>query len=213
MTANLYCSRGDVNRRLPAGSLDGPSRLVDSALAATDVFVLDGHGLETDDALNVRAAEGGSLPAPLVAGTTYYAIRLTNATFKVAASPGGSPIDLSSDGSSVVVSRAPDYDSVIEYYSRWADTFLPREVVPLTSPIHPLVKGLVVDLSAKRLLNLDGKDSKIIDVSEMSAKAQLERLATGIPLRAPVAGAPANLAVVASITTTDPRGWGSGTIP
>jgi hypothetical protein len=211
MMAGEYCTRRDVNRWLPAGEITGWSRLTASALASSDAITLDGHGLETDDEITVRAVEGGALPAPLVEGAVYYAIRLTNATFQLAESAGGPPINLTANSTSVVVRREPPYSEVIEYYSRWADSFLPAHVVPLTEPIHPLVKGLVAQLSAKALLNLDGKSSEIVNSAELAAKAQLERLAKGLPLRgAEPTPERSNLAVSSS---SPEGGWGSGTLP
>jgi hypothetical protein len=209
---DLYCSRRDVNRWLPSGEITGSSRLAASVIGTNDTITLDGHGLETDDEVTVRAVEGGSLPAPLVEGTVYYAIRLTNATFKLAATAGGGAINITADSSSVIVIKQPPYDDVIEYYSRWADTFIPH-LAPLTAPIHPLVKGIVAELSAKKLLNLDGKSSEILNQAELAAKAQLERFAKGVTLRGAAITASANKAVSSTSVSSDPRGWGSDTLP
>src|SRR5262249_13622594 len=140
VAADLYCTPRDVNRGLPSGEITGSSRLAESALASDRTITLAGHGFETTDELTVRAAGCGNLPAPPAEGTIYFAIRLTNATFRLAATAGGAPINLTSDGVSVVVVKQPPYDDVIEYYSRWADTFLPAHLVPLgrTEPVHPL---------------------------------------------------------------------------
>lgn len=214
MTANLYCSRRDVNRWLPSGEITGWSRLAAAAESGNDTITLDGHGFETDDEVTVRAAAEGELPAPLVEGTVYYAIRLTNATLQLAATLGGSAIGLTTDGVSVIVAKQPPYDDVIEYYSRWVDTFIPH-VAPLTEPIPALIKGLVAELSAKKLLNLDGKSSEIVNAAELAAKAQLERFAKGVVLRDATATASSNKAIstAASGSATDPRGWGCGTLP
>ena len=40
---------------------------------------LDEHAFATNDPLTFRAQAGGSLPAPLVEGTTYYAIEVDDA--------------------------------------------------------------------------------------------------------------------------------------
>jgi len=214
VAANLYATRRDVCRWLPAGELTGSSRLAMAATASTDAITLDGHGLETGDPVTVRALEGATLPSPLVEGTVYYAIRLTGATFKLAASAGDSPIDIATNSSSVVVLKEPPFDDVIEFYSRWADALLPAHVAPLTEPIHPTVKGIVAELSAKKLLNLDGKASETLDRAEITAKAMLERFAKGTPLRGAAATAPSNLAVTTTMgAAADPRGWGSGSLP
>ena len=211
MATDLYCSRGDVTARLPPGTVVSPAGMLASCLASTDVLTYDGHGLETDDEVTVRAASAGTLSAPLVAGTIYYAIRLTNAAFKLAASAGGAALNITSDGVEMVVTREPKFDDVIEFVSRWADTFLPAHVVPLTAPIHPLVRGVVADVSAKRILNANGQDSAAVTAAELAGKAILERHAAGMPLRGG-AQVPSNLAITATSVSSggDPRGFGSG---
>jgi hypothetical protein len=214
MADNLYCNRRDVNRWIAAGEITGASRLAASALASSDTITLDGHGLETDDTITFRAAEDGALPAELVEGTVYYAIRLTNATFKVSATAGGAAINLTANGAEVIVHREPDYDDKIEFYSRWADGHLPAHLVPLEEPIHPLVKGIVAQLAGKALLNADGKASALVDAAELAGKAQLERYAAGLPLRGAAVTPAANLATVSTVVTAaDERGWGLETIP
>lgn len=212
MATDLYCSRADVTARLPPGTVVSPAGMLASCLASTDVLTYDGHGLETDDEVTVRAASAGTLSAPLVAGTIYYAIRLTNAAFKLAASAGGAALNITSDGVEMVVTREPKFDDVIEFVSRWADTFLPAHVVPLTAPIHPLVRGVVADVSAKRILNANGQDSAAVTAAELAGKAILERFAAGMPLRGGTAQTPSNLAITATSVSSgsDPRGWGSG---
>ena len=213
--ANLYCARGDVTKELPLGAITSSGGIAADSPAGTDVITYDGHGLETGDPVVVRALEGSSLPAPLVSGTTYYAIRLSNSAFALSATnPVGAPIDITGAAVSMAIVREPDFDGTIEYYSRWAETFLPAHLVPLTQPIHPLVKGLVADLSAKAMMNHDGKSSATVDAAELAAKAQLERFASGLVLRGAPATARANLAVSNTVPSSgDPRGWGSGRLP
>jgi hypothetical protein len=198
--------------RLPPGAITSPTGILASCLASSDVLTYDGHGLETNDEVTVRAASAGTLSAPLAAGTVYYAIRLTNSTFKLAASAGGAALNITSDGVEMIVTREPKFDDVIEFVSRWADTFLPAHVVPLTAPIHPLVRGVVADVSAKRILNANGADSAVVNAAELAGKAILERFAAGMPLRGGTAQVPSNLAITATSVSSgaDPRGWGSG---
>ncbi len=217
MTADLYCTRADVNRRLPIGSVVSAGGIGATADATTNVFEYDGHGLETDDSVILRVVEGGTLPAPLVAETTYYAIRLSNSTFKLAATAAGVAIDITTSSTDVVISREPSFDEHIEFYSRWADTFLPAHLVPLTGTIPAIVKGIVADLAAKRILNIAGQDSAVINSAELASKAMLERFSKGLPTRDVNVSTSANKAITSSLgTTADPRGWapsGSGTLP
>ncbi len=216
MAADLYCSRGDVNERIQGG-ITFEGRLVSAVNATTDTITLDGHGFEDDTPVYVRPAEGESLPAPLVETATYYVKRVTNAKFQLAATASGAAINLTTAGGSTFVSREPPYDNVIEFVSRWADAFLPADAVPLEAPIHPLVRGVVADISAKRLQNYDGKSSAIVDAAELAGKAILERFSKGLPLREAdgITTTSTNKAIVTTITDDEPdqRGWGSAGLP
>lgn len=212
MASDLYCFRSDVTKRIPPGSISSPAGIVFSSVASTDVITFDGHGLETDAPVTVRAVDGGVLSAPLVADTIYFAIRLSHSKFKLAATAGGAAINLTSDGVSMVVTREPDFDEAIEFVSRWADGILPAHAVPLTAPIHPLVRGVVADVAAKRVQNADGKSSAIVDAAELAGKAILERYGAGIPLRGAPVTEPTNLAVSAQRTGLQGQGsrWRAG---
>lgn len=218
MSSNLYASRADVNRWVPAGAITFEARMVASSLASNDTLTLDGHGFETNDEVQVRA-DDGTLPTGLSAGTTYYAIRVSHSAFKLSATAGGAAINLTGDGTSVFVARTePPYDEVIEFYSRWADRCLPAEAVPLATPLgdeYALVRGLVAQLAGYRLANLDGKTSETLRQAEIDARAQLKEFASGLPVRGGTAER-ANLAITSTLAATaDPRGWcpdGSGTL-
>lgn len=213
-----YATRRDLYRYgLPRGTLGTSARLVESSLAATDTITLEDHGFENDDAVLVRAVDGGTLSSPLASGTTYYVIRLTSSTFQIAASPGGAAIDLTVDGVSMMVSTELPFDDVLEFYSRFVDALMPAHAVPFVADgegkFPTIVTALVAELSAKKLQHLSGVDSISVDAAELAAKAQLERWATGIPLRDPRSTASANLAVTVLSPASDPRGWGSRCLP
>lgn len=218
--AVVYATRSDLDDfgGLPDGALSNEGRLVSSVSTAGNTFTLDAHGFVTDEELEVRAVEGGTLPAPLTEGT-YYAIRVSDSVFRLAVIPGGVAIDLTTSGTGgVVVSKPLPIDRHLELYSRWVDDFLPAHMVPLEPdgegkfPI--VVTRLVALLAGKALLNRDGKSSEIVNQTELAAKAQLERWAKGIPIRDTGITASANLAVTATLSAaTDPRGWGSGRLP
>lgn len=198
------------------GSLPSSSGLAASSLAGSNAITLDGHGFVTGDPFKVRAIEGGSLSAPLIEGVTYYAIRVSNACFEVAATPGGAALDLTTNAISMVVSREPDFDYWIWAYSRWADTSLPGNLVPLgrTAPVPGAVEVIVADLVAKRMFNAGGQESESLKDMEIASVAQLKRFAGGMPLRELTAPSSANLAITTTLgSVADPRGWGSGTLP
>lgn len=213
MTA--YATKRDVFRYgLPRGTLSSEGRLVESALASTEVITLESHGFYTDDVLLLRAVEGGTLSAPLVAGTPYYAIRLSDSTFSLAATAGGAAINLTTNGVNMLVAIALPFDEILEFYSRFVDAFLPAHLVPLESPYPVTVTAIVAELAGKRLQLLSGVSSIAMDAIELAAKAQLERWAAAIPLRDARATGPANLAVSVTLdSTSSGRGWGSGSLP
>ncbi len=210
--ANLYCNRGDVTERLAPGAIISRGGLTVSSVAFSNALTFDGHGLEAGDPVTVRAIEGGALAEPLEPETTYFARRVSNATFELAATLGGPAIYLTSDGIEMLFTCEPNFDKWIEFYSRWADTFMPAHAAPMADP-PPLVRGLVADLVSKRLLNIGGQDSAIITAFEESAQKQLERYAAGLPV--PGATTHTNLAVRRTGSLGDPRGWSSrgGGIP
>lgn len=155
-----------------------------------------------------------SLPAPLVEGTTYYALPVTDDTFQLSTVPSGSAITLTTSSSTTVVTADLPWDDVLQFYSRFVDAFLPAHAVPLTSPYPITVVALVAELAAKKLQLLAGISSDSMRETELSAKAQLERWAAGIPLRDDTATPPTNTAVNMSYDhRRDPRGWGSDRIP
>jgi hypothetical protein len=208
MTA--YATRADVYKYgLPRGMLANPGRLCASALAATDRFELDGHGFATDDEVIFRAEAGGELPSPIVAGTTYYAIRYNEQFFGAALTPAGAAIDLIRNGSAVVVATPLPFDDVLEACSRYVDEFMPANAVPFPLPCPRAVTDIVAELAAARLMTGNGQRSEALDRAEIAAKARLERFAKGIPVRDALASGSTNVAVSESVSN-DPRDWGSG---
>lgn len=212
MTA--YASARDLyTYGLRRGVLVNEGRLVASSAASSNILELDGHLFETDDAVRVRAVDGGTLSVPLAADTVYYVIRLSDSTFKLATTEGGAPIDLTTDGESMIVTADLPIDDLLEAYSRFADDFIPAHAVPMAAPYDLTLVRIVCELTAAKLLSLAGQSSVSMKDAEIAAKAQLERWATGVTLRSVAAAAtPTNLAITSTVST-DPRGWGSGSLP
>ena len=198
---------------LRRGILSNEGRECASVSASTDLLELAGHQFETDDAVRVRAVTGGTLASPLVAGTTYYVIRVSDSTFKLAATQGGAAINLTSDGTTMIVTADLPVDDLLEAYSRFVDDFIPH-LVPLESPYPVTVVRIVCELAAAKLLSLTGQSSTSMTEAEVAAKAQLERWAKNLPIKDAAATASSNLAIVSTLASTaDPRGWGSGSLP
>lgn len=179
-----YATQSDVYKyALPRGSLGNPGRLVAASLAATSTIELEEHGFSTGTPVTFRVTQGGSLSSPLVAGTIYYVLYVSDSFFQVSATSGGAPITLTTDGVSVQVATDLPWADVGEFYSRWADAFLPAEAVPLATPYPITVVGIVAQLMAAKMQRLSGTSSESMDKDEIAAKAQLERFAKGIPVR------------------------------
>jgi len=182
---------------------------------ASDLMTLDGHGLADDDALLFRAEGGGSLPAELVAGTTYYAIVVTSSTFQVSATAGGAAIDLTTAGARVVVVRTLPITQSIQYASAMVDDFLIAHQ-PVLDPIPTIVRTVTARLAVVQLLS-DAhaiSDEAADDRNEVTAR-MLDRWKKGLAVRGPNAPAAANRASVAIANAVDPRGWipTGGTLP
>lgn len=156
---------------------------MDSALSSNSLITLNEHSFETGDAVYFRAADGGALAAPLVAGTAYYAIKVSESSFQVSTTPTGGPITLTSNAVSMIVWADLPFDALLEYYSRFVDGFLPAEAVPLAAPYPVTVIAIVATLVAKRIQFLSGMMSASMDEAEAGAAKQLERWVKGLPVR------------------------------
>lgn len=212
MTAQLYCARADLyDHGIPRGSLTNPARLASNsgtADPASDSFALDAHGFDTGYELQFRAEGNGSLPAPLVALTTYYAIALDDNRFQVSATAGGPAIDLTTAGGRVLVIAKIPFDAAIEWASRIIDDALPAHAVPLPSPIPPIVRMTCAELAAGKLTGRGGQTSKSLSEIVDAARKRLETWARGVPIRG--ADAPTThtlLATSAAAACVDPNGW------
>jgi hypothetical protein len=213
MTADVYAVRGDLYRYgLQRGALANPGRLVSAVDVNTNVLTLEDHGFDLDSPLLLRAEAGGSLGAPLVADTRYYAIPVTDSTFQISATAGGSAVNITTAGESMVVSSPLPVDELLEFYSRMVDDWCTPHETPFTSPYPPIVIGVVAELTAKRLMLMTGQTSIAMSEIEAQAQKQLDRWSKGIPIKDSKATPKANLSVAQGVTA-DARGWGSTSIP
>lgn len=206
--ATPYSTEADLYAHgLPRGALPNPGRLAASVLASTDAFTLDGHGLAADDPVSFRAEANGSLPAPLAAGTTYYAVPVTASTFKVAAAAGGAAVNLTTDGVRVVVITPPPIAESIAWADRIIDEMAPGHLVPFTDPVPDIIRMTSAELAAGKLLAMRGAASKSIADMVDAAHKRIARWARGVPVRDANATASANTAVSATVPYQDRRGW------
>ena len=203
-----YSTLADVVPFLPSGGLPNPARVATGS-AAGDYLESDGHGLATNAEVTVRAEVGGSVPAPLVEGTTYYAIVLSPSRFQLAAAPNGSAINLTTDGVNFVYSSPLPWDAWIGWADRMVDSFLPPHVVPLVSPLPEVVVTSSAELAAMR--GLQATSGAAVDIGPRidAIGVRLARWAKTMPVRGVTVQTqqPVDLAVTESAGAVDPRGW------
>lgn len=70
-----------------------------TALASSDVFTAPGSSYSDTNTVRLLFDLGGTTPSGVSIGTTYYIRDSSGTTFKLAASSGGSAIDITTDGS------------------------------------------------------------------------------------------------------------------
>jgi hypothetical protein len=203
-----YCEIADLyDHGLPRGALPNEGRLVADVSAASEIMSLDGHGFRADAELLFRAEAGGTLPAPLAAGTTYYAIPLTADTFQVSATAGGAAINLTTAGSNVFVHTPLSFAATIRWASALVDGMLPAHVVPLDE-VPEIVKSVTAMLAAAKLLTQTGGAGEGAIAAGMAfAKKSIDGWVKAQPIRGATVPRAANLAVAGSLTSADPRGW------
>lgn len=206
------CSIADVYAMgIPPGGLPNPGRLVSSVNTADNILTVDGHGLEDDDEVTFRAEAGGSLPGGLSDGTTYYVISLTDATFKVAASAGGSAVNITSVGSNVIMVAPIPFESAISWATNYIEQIIPANSVPVDETAIPeCLRALCADLAASRLKARAGVAFTDIATIVNSHQKIVDRWLRSVPVRGTNAPAAANLARSGSATYSDPRGWARG---
>lgn len=204
-----YCVASDLYLYgLPRGALASPGRLVGAASATTDTLELDGHGFDDDTALQFRTAGGGTLPSPIVEGTTYYAIVVDEWHFQIAASAGGAAIDLTTEGTTFTVYAPLPIASALEEGARMIDDMLPAHVVPLTSPYPDVIVMTNAQLAAAKLLALTGNASASLAATYDDARKRVERWARGVPVRGTNAPTGAQHATYAATSTSSWKTYG-----
>lgn len=206
-----YCVVADVVPFLPAGQLPNPARTA-SGSASGDYVESDGHGLASGAEVVLHAEVNGTLPAPLVAGTTYYALVLSASRFKLAATSGGAAIGLTTDGANFGYTSPLPWDAWMAWGSEQVDSFLPSHVIPLDPilPYPPIVITAAAELAAMRGLQATGGASIDLGARIDAIGARIARWAKTIPIRGTTVQRtqPSNLAVSTSSGAYDPRGWG-----
>jgi prepilin-type N-terminal cleavage/methylation domain-containing protein len=127
---------------------------VNSMTAATDVINLPNHGFANRNA--VMFTGNGTIATGLQKNTTvYYVVNIDNNNFKVAATPGGTPIDLTASSSGNLVANR-----LVIYYIRpstttWVDpNTIYRSVGPCTPAANQFNCDELVDAIADNGLTI-----------------------------------------------------------
>lgn len=205
-----YCVRSDLySFGLPRGTIPNPGRNVLSVDTTANAMALGDHEFATGDPLVFRAEMGGSMPAPLVAGTRYYAIALTDGTFQVAATASGAAIDLTTAGAEVLVASPLPIEESIEWGAEVINQALVNHAAPLTAPYPPIVVMANAELAAAKLGLFSGGTSKSLTDMMALATNRLVSWAKGVSVRGENTAPEerTNLARSASVPYQDSRGW------
>lgn len=214
MTALLYAARSDLFAfGLPRGAIPNPGRLLSAVSVSANTLVLGGHDFAADDAFSLRVEAGGTMPVPLVAGTTYYAEPAGDDAFKARATAGGAAIDLTAAGDAervVVISSLP-VERWIAWASRLIDEMVPSHLVPFgptLEDVPEIVRMTCAELAAGKGLGFGGASSKTLTGMVKDARTLLAQWAKGVPVRGDRDKTSAtNTAVSATVPYRDPRGW------
>lgn len=156
----------------------------------------------------LRAEGDGSLPAPLLEATTYYAIRVDDFSFQVSASAAGPAIDLTTEGDRTIVIAPLPITKAIQWASALLMDQLPAHVVPESGPYPTIIVATTAELAIAKLLTYTGQGAAGLKQATDDALARARRWAQGVPLRGPNAPAAASLAFTKPVPSAG--GWGCG---
>jgi len=203
---------------LPRGILAAVTRNVAAVSASSNVIELDGHGFETGDEIQVSEV-CGVLPVQLVRGVAYYAIRVDDSQFKIAASladsKAGTAIDLTTAGENLTVWTPLPFDAVLDLHSAELDSLLPDctlydpPCLPVALP-QELATEYVATKSAAHLARLAGHASELLDAASEAVSVKLAAWVAKLPSCEKKATMPHKQLAIVAEPRIDPRGWGAG---
>lgn len=82
------------------------NKLLDEVNASVNMFFLNNHKLLTDDPIQFTATV---LPGGITGGVTYYVIRDSSNAFRIATTPGGGRLDITTNGTDVKISTVNNH--------------------------------------------------------------------------------------------------------
>jgi hypothetical protein len=166
----------------------GAAATFSSVNTSTEVITTSAsHNLSDGDAVVVAKTPGGALPSGLTAGTVYYVRDKTSTTLKLAATSGGSAIDIGSGYSATVLIHKTTEASTNDRYKHgmyFSKTSQP-ESVPLTNfflvgsaddeiqRIVPLRDSLLIFKKRDGIYRLSGQDSSSFQVDLLDSTTRL----------------------------------------
>ncbi len=209
-----YCVIADTYAYgVPRGGLPNPARPIADVSTTANTLTCSGHALDDDDELRFRVESGGSMPSPLAAGTTYYAIPIDADRFSVASAAGGAAIDITTAGANFSVITALPWAKWIAWASDMVDQFTPAHVsieLDGNGAYPPIVVACAADLVASRALSYTGTATVDMQARLKAANDALARRAKGVPIKGQPRAQRGNTAVRCSSTAADVRGWERG---
>lgn len=213
-----YCTKADALGWVTQGSVTNPRRLIAVVYPDTDTLAIDDHRLETGFVVQIWLRNNvGEMADPLFEGAVYYAIVLSDSTFKVAATLAdaitGAPIDITTEGENMhLVSQIP-WDKFIEGRSAKLDEKTPGNAMPLAdgAPVPIVYRDLVsIEVLGDALRFVGDTDTDISEELQRARDDVRDFWAKGHPLRAKEAPPTTNTAVSGprlSASASDSRGW------
>jgi hypothetical protein len=211
-----YCTKADALAWVTQGSVTNPRRPIAAVYLATDMLTIDDHRLSTGSEVQLWA-KNGEMAEPLTEGAIYYAIRRSDTTFQVAATPAdaaaGNQIDITTEGCNMHLVAQIPWDTYIEGRSAKLDEMAIANAMPLAAGAAvPVVYRDVVSIQVLGdAMRFVGKKTEDLEAEMQRVRDDLrDYWAKGKPLRAAEASPPTNTAVRTPRTSgagADGRGW------
>lgn len=145
---------------LGASAFVAYARPFDAVDKATATIRIKGHGFSDLDVISFEKSTGGFLPTGISEFAPYYPIPVTSDLFRVAASPGGTPIASwasSGDGWAVAVDMNRRLDAHLEETAAFIDEHLtahepPIDTDPVTGKYPTILIGMNARLAARKAI-------------------------------------------------------------
>lgn len=196
MPASAYCENADIFALVPPEAFVHPRQKVETVSVSLSTLTVRAHGLPLDHPVTVApyvtvTGQSGVLPAPLAAGTVYYAIPAGSDGVKLAASPGGAAIALTDVGSGVF-GILRDYEPDLTACRYEAARLIDWDAIAHRSPLSAdQLKGCNARLGTKLYAAAHPRNPPFAERFEASNKVyaeeyepRLARLAAGASLPA-----------------------------